>query len=468
MSTRERLSLAPGVSMASLAEGGRRVVSARGELKLPRVSQSVDAALEALSGGGHDISELTELAGRDGLTQAAIFHSLLLGLYRKEMLARSLYLDGSLIAVLAPALEPSPGRMPRAGARYTLSRFAFTHVVEGRWVLEMPLSEGRVWMSTWHGPALLGALAVPRSAADLVGAVPGIPPDAVAAFLRMLTEAGVLTETGADGAPVEREELATWEFHDMLFHRQSRWGLREGVYGGASFRFKGRLPEPGRKPPFPGEVLPLEVPELAEVERRDAPFTAVLERRRSIRGHGARPVTRAQLGELLYRAVGLRHVVFPERGEGEGRPYPSGGAQYETQVYVIAHRCEGLEPGLYHYRVDGHALCRLSGHTPELDLLLKSAMTAAIIDTPPQVLFVLTARFAQMAWKYETMAYAAMLKHVGVIFQTLYLVATAMGLAPCALGGGSAALFARASGLDPFVEGSVGEFILGTPPDAEG
>jgi len=77
----------------------------------------------------------------------------------------------------------------------------------------------------------------------------------------------------------------------------------------------------------------------------------------------------------------------------------------------------------------------------------------------------LTARFARVAWKYQTMAYAVMLKHVGVVMQTLYLVATAMGLAPCGLGGGSAELFARASGLDPLVEGSIGELFLGSAPD---
>ena len=40
-----------------------------------------------------------------------------------------------------------------------------------------------------------------------------------------------------------------------------------------------------------------------------------------------------------------------------------------------------------------------------------------------------------------------MLKHVGVVYQTWYLVATAMGLAPCALGGGDAELFGEAAGL---------------------
>jgi hypothetical protein len=47
-------------------------------------------------------------------------------------------------------------------------------------------------------------------------------------------------------------------------------------------------------------------------------------------------------------------------------------------------------------------------------------------------------------------------------FQTMYLAATAMGLAPCAVGGGDADLFVRAAGTDYCTETSVGEFILGS------
>ncbi len=450
--------------MALTAEGWR-VETRRGQLVLPPVSASVGAALEALSGGGHSLDELTVLAGREGLTHAAILHSLLEGLRSQGSLARSLHLEGHVIATLSPAAPRALGAAPREGARYGLSRFVFTHVVEGKLVLENPLAEGRVWMASWHGPALLGALTAPTRPEDFRAAVPGIPPELATAFLRMLLEVGALTEQGADGTVAEPEALATWEFHDLLFHRQTRWGQREGLFGGATYRFRGRLPQPGKKPLPPDEPLSLEVPDMEALQRTDPPFTAVLERRRSIRVHGSRPVTRAQLGELLYRAVGLRRVVFPGRGEGEGRPYPAGGALYETEVYVIANRCEGLEAGLYHYHVDGHALYRVSGRTPDMELLLRTAMAGTLVDTPPQVMLVLTARFAKVAWKYETMAYAAMLKHVGVIFQTLYLVATAMGLAPCGLGGGSAEMFARASGLDPLVEGSVGEFLLGSAPE---
>jgi SagB-type dehydrogenase family enzyme len=62
------------------------------------------------------------------------------------------------------------------------------------------------------------------------------------------------------------------------------------------------------------------------------------------------------------------------------------------------------------------------------------------------------------------MAYAVILKHVGVVFQTMYLVATAMGLSPCGVGGGDSDLFARAAGADYYAETSVGEFLLGSKP----
>ena len=80
-----------------------------------------------------------------------------------------------------------------------------------------------------------------------------------------------------------------------------------------------------------------------------------------------------------------------------------------------------------------------------------------------QVLLILAARFARVAWKYESIAYALTLKHVGVLYLTMYLAATAMGLAPCAIGGGDADLFARVTGTDYYAESSVGEFLLGTP-----
>ena len=79
----------------------------------------------------------------------------------------------------------------------------------------------------------------------------------------------------------------------------------------------------------------------------------------------------------------------------------------------------------------------------------------------PQALLILSARFARVSWKYRSIAYATVLKDVGVLLQTMYLVAEAMGLASCAAGCGDAALLARTIGSRLYEESSVGEFLLG-------
>ena len=68
-------------------------------------------------------------------------------------------------------------------------------------------------------------------------------------------------------------------------------------------------------------------------------------------------------------------------------------------------------------------------------MLRDAAQSTAIPEDNLQVLLILAARFPRLAWKYESIAYALTLKHVWVVFQTMYLAATAMGLAPRAIGG---------------------------------
>jgi len=97
--------------------------------------------------------------------------------------------------------------------------------------------------------------------------------------------------------------------------------------------------------------------------------------------------------------------------------------------------------------------------------LLDDACGSAGLNTPPDVLITLAARFQRMAWKYQAMAYAVTLKNVGALYQQMYLVATAMHLAPCGLGGGDSDQFAEAAGLDYYAETSVGEFLLSSRLD---
>jgi SagB-type dehydrogenase family enzyme len=214
-------------------------------------------------------------------------------------------------------------------------------------------------------------------------------------------------------------------------------------------------------------------PDLDRIKHEDLPFAYVQETRRTIREYGSRSITQQQLGEFLYRVARVREHGTVQVGysrdpvtlEIASRPYPGAGGLYELEIYAAVNSCDGLLSGLYRYDPLGHRLVLRCGLTPEVEALLGYAGSSIAVPMDQlQVLLILTARFQRIAWKYASVAYSLILKDVGVVFQTMYLVATAMDLAPCALGGGDADLFARASGIDYYAESSVGEFFLGARP----
>ena len=143
------------------------------------------------------------------------------------------------------------------------------------------------------------------------------------------------------------------------------------------------------------------------------------------------------------------------------RPYPSGGSAYELELYLAVANCEGLARGFYHYDADRHALVPIGVRAQELDAMLAAAEFAMDAPAAPQILITIAARFDRISWKYSSIAYSLILKDVGVLIQTLYLMATDMGLGGCAIGTSNIDLFAKMTGIEFHVEGPVGQFALG-------
>ena len=74
-----------------------------------------------------------------------------------------------------------------------------------------------------------------------------------------------------------------------------------------------------------------------------------LRTRRSTRDYSPQPLTRAELGQLLWAAQGIT-------GLGGLRTCPSAGAIYPLRTYVIAGNITGLPPAVYKYDGDEHVL----------------------------------------------------------------------------------------------------------------
>jgi SagB-type dehydrogenase family enzyme len=356
--------------------------------------------------------------------------------------------------------------------RYVISRFAYMRRLDGGLVAESPLVHARLTLHDWRAAALISFLGQPCLAREIPGTVPGLTDDAVQQMLMLLVGAGFARESSDASDPEDADPaLRTWEFHDLLFHGRSRAGAHDNPIG-ASLRFMDQLDStPAVKPAVGTEFIELYRPDLDRLQRGDPPLTQVLEMRCSRRAYNDQPISVEQLGEFLFRVGRIKRHDQGEIKTASGsvrmdfaaRPYPAAGALYELELYVVVNNCAGLGAGMYYYDPLRHGLSKISGRTPEVDALLRSASGATTVPLEDvQVLLIVAARFQRIAWKYSTMAYAATLKHVGVLYQTMYLAATAMGLAPCAVGCGDSNVFAQAVGTEYIIEGSVGEFLLGS------
>jgi SagB-type dehydrogenase family enzyme len=316
------------------------------------------------------------------------------------------------------------------------------------------------------------ALQKPRSLDDIALLFPAIDAEILNTIFVFLLNAGLVSEVDDKGQNKEEanETLQQWDFHDLLFHARSRNGRTMKGYGG-TYRFWGQIPPlPAVKPPMSDDYIDLYKPDMETVAAEDQTLAAVMEARRSIREYDdENPITAEQIGEFLYRVARVEHVFAyddvrngrPEQLELSRRPYPGGGAQYELEFYLTIRHCNGIPSGFYHYCPLNHRLFKISAWNDQTAELLKrgTPMPGAPL---PQLLITLAARFSRIAWKYESTAYAVMLKNCGVLYHSMYLVATAMELAPCGIGGGDSDLFAQIAGTDYYAETSVGEFILGS------
>jgi SagB-type dehydrogenase family enzyme len=366
-------------------------------------------------------------------------------------------------------LEPSSARFSLHAVssedKVRLSRFAYMRRADDSILLESAIGCARIIINDPSVAKLAALLVVPHSAIELAAAA-GCDVSTCTKILFLLINARVAQVCSAGSNLFEDNDSALrhWAFHDLLFHVRSRRG-RHDYPTGASFPFRGELPPAARKPATTNARTVLYKPSAEALNIQDVPFNTVLEGRRSLREPGPVPLSLLELGEFLYRVARVKqfYPADPERPltyDSSMRPCPGTGAIHEIELYLTIARCDGIDAGLYYYDAFSHQLEKLGNLGSLQQQLLADARNAAGTKSFPDVLIVLAARYQRLAWKYESIVYASILKDAGILQQQMYLVATAMRLAPCALGCGDSDAFARATTLDYYAETSVAEFML--------
>jgi SagB-type dehydrogenase family enzyme len=470
MSTSFFLTLRPDATVSG-SRGEFVVQTAASRLAFRQPGAALLGALHDLAGEGADERILHDRvlreAGAEALARLACYQQ---RLDRRGLLLRSVRAGGTPLLTLVPTsphFEFTPGAV-RPDRGYILCRFGHARRDGAGTVLESPLAHARVRLHGPRGVAVLHALAEPGTPAELTGRSSDLSP----AALELLVGARMVREAGDEPA-----ELSAWGFHDLLFHASTRSGRHDRPTGGTFPPAGGLAPPPALATVNPSAWVDLYRPDLERLLREDPPLARLDDLRRVRTPPGAAPIDLRQLGEFLFRAARVRYVCEVRVRTPHGpvpvdfalRPYPGGGALYELELYPVVQGCTGLDPGLYHYDPLHHRLGLLRGRTPDVRrLVADAARSAAVPVAGLPVLLVVTARHQRRAWKYPSTAYSTTLKNLGVLHQTMDLVASAMGLAVCSLPGGDSGLFASAAGRNPHVESSVGEFLLGTGSDRGG
>jgi SagB-type dehydrogenase family enzyme len=138
--------------------------------------------------------------------------------------------------------------------------------------------------------------------------------------------------------------------------------------------------------------------------------------RRSARGEGSGAVRLEDLSPLLHHAAGVIREVRGAFGSLHFRTYASAGALYPNEVYVAAGQVEDLEPGLYHYRPDEHALGRLRSGDVRRSLGLGN------ID-PGAITLMITGIPWRTAWKYTARGFRHLYWDAGMMVANLLAAA---------------------------------------------
>jgi len=371
-----------------------------------------------------------------------------------------------------------PRNAPKLGNAdvLVLSRFSYLRRRGDAMVLESPRAGALFKLCNPAIVSVVAMLSAPQPVKRLreQEGFPGLE------LLGLLVDCGILFRIDpARGSGLRPDEgdnhLVLWDFHDLLFHARSTQGRHANPIGGV-YPYAGFIPAPPAvRPRWPGQKIDLRRVSAAHAQPVSA-LAKLLRERHSTRSFDDRqPITLAELAWLLDASarVQSKFTSRVDLGDGEApvvayatRPYPSGGGSWELELYLAVDKCDGLARGFYHYDAGAHALVPIVVRAHELEAVLREAEFAMGAPGAPQVLITIAARFGRTAWKYSSLAYALILKDVGVLMQTLYLMATDMNLGGCAIGSVNIDLFAKMTGIEFHIEGPVGQFALGRPAKA--
>ncbi len=154
-----------------------------------------------------------------------------------------------------------------------------------------------------------------------------------------------------------------------------------------------------------------------------------IKRRRSVREYSSKGMTFKDISKLLYFANG---VTKEDSFFGNFRAAPSAGATYPIEIYLVSNGIKNLADGLYWYNVENDSIV-LKKEGSFNSQVAESCYGQNFISHAESI-FIMTAVWERTLKRYHERGRRYVFMDAGHIAQNIYLEATALGLAPCAVG----------------------------------
>lgn len=182
---------------------------------------------------------------------------------------------------------------------------------------------------------------------------------------------------------------------------------------------------------------------LPEPLESDLAITDVLKKRRSIRSFNAgKPLSLQQLASICYYALG----ITGEKYDIKLRTYPSAGALYPIELYVLVQNVDKLPEGIFHYNVLEHSLEHLV-EGEFIDAFVRGTFDQDFVYDAP-ISLILTIYYERTRYKYGYRAYRYVFIDLGAVVQNVYLVSTGLRLGAVVIGAFNDEFIANLIGLD--------------------
>jgi SagB-type dehydrogenase family enzyme len=201
------------------------------------------------------------------------------------------------------------------------------------------------------------------------------------------------------------------------------------------------VPPPQKSYPEGATLIDLVAPDDLTIGQM--PVIEAIRRRRSRREFTEEPMTLEELSFLLWATQGIDEEATRAFGEWLAtkdstavkarsilRTVPSAGGRHPFETYLLVHRVEELEPGLYRYLSVEHSL---------LFLRAGAALTEQVADAfmrwvrRSAVVFIWATIPYRTEWRYSMVSHKMIAQESGHVCQNLYLASEVIGAGACAI-----------------------------------